>query len=101
MTEILDFINSSFKYLYMGTRFGPGIRLSTGGTKMKQGSPLCLKIFQSRGEVRWTHSYHYTAHDRCCNKGKKRGPWRTSGIGEGRFRQVFLEEVMFEENLKE
>ena len=35
----------------LGIHFVPSIRLSSGGTKMKQGLPLCLKIFQSRGEV--------------------------------------------------
>ena len=46
---ILLILHSSISIL--GIHFVPSIRLNSGGIKMKQGLPLCLKIFQSRGEV--------------------------------------------------
>ena len=46
---ILLILHSSISIL--GIHFVPSIKLSSGSTKMKQGLPLCLKIFQSSGEV--------------------------------------------------
>lgn len=80
MTEILNFINSSFKYFYIGYSLCAKYQAKLRGYKDETGIAFVLEDIPVKRR---------SVPDRCCNKGKKRDPCRTSGIGEGRIRQVF------------
>lgn len=80
MTEILNFINSSFKYFYIGHSLCAKYQANLRGYKDETGIAFVLEDIPVKRR---------SVPDRCCNKGKKRDPCRTSGIGEGRIRQVF------------
>lgn len=77
MTEILNCIVPHLSISILGIHFA-SIRLSSGGTKMKQGLPLCEDI-PVKGKVLMIDAVIKVRRD----------PHRTSGIREERFRQQF------------